>query len=149
MAEVSPPVRHLKIVVLKELLEGSVKAMMNRFESSIGTQSNICAVFARVRQDMFYYSVSPPPELRFAAPRGWNSHERKLEIRSVLTALEATSIMVEASPVHRDQNCDVYFRRVEEFIDRLFVLATCGVDVRAEEENLLIVTPNPREVESR
>ncbi|KAF4146384.1 SAC3/GANP family [Phytophthora infestans] len=128
IAELSPPVRHLKSVGLKELLEGSVKAMMYRFESSIGIQSNICAVFPRVRQDVLSSGVMdlvyPPPELQFAVvdpPRGWNSQERQLEIRSVLTALEATRIVVETSPVHRDQICDVYFKKVEEFIDRLFV----------------------------
>ncbi|KAG2791011.1 hypothetical protein PC129_g179 [Phytophthora cactorum] len=128
IAELSPPVRHLKSVGLKELLEGSVKAMMNQFESSIGIQSSICAVFPRVRQDILSSGVMdlvyPPPELQFAVvnpPRGWNSQERKYEIRTVLTALEVTRIVVETFSVDRDQTCDVYFKKVEDFIDRLFL----------------------------
>ncbi|ETL85503.1 hypothetical protein L917_14968 [Phytophthora nicotianae] len=128
IADMSPPVRHLKSVGLKELLEGSVRAMLNHFESSIGIQSSICAVFPRVRQDILSSGVMdvvyPPPELQFAVvdpPRGWNSQERKHEIRTVLTALEDTRIAVETSSVTRDQTCDVYFKKVESFIDRLFL----------------------------
>ncbi|KAG6618455.1 Dysferlin protein [Phytophthora cinnamomi] len=113
---------------LKELLEGSVKAMMNQYESSIGVHSNICAVFPRVREDVLSSGVMdltyPPPELQFAVmdpPQGWNSQERRHEIRTVLTALEVTRIEAEASAVQRDQTCDVYFRKVEDFIDRLFL----------------------------
>ncbi|OWZ13955.1 hypothetical protein PHMEG_00012635 [Phytophthora megakarya] len=131
IATLSPPVRHLKSVGLKELLEGSVKAVMNQFESSIGVQTGICAVFPRVYQDILSSGVMdlvyPPPELQFAVmdpPRGWNSQERKHEIREILTALESIHINIETSSVGRDQVCDVYFKKVEDFIDRLFLTST-------------------------
>ncbi|EGZ05994.1 hypothetical protein PHYSODRAFT_320063 [Phytophthora sojae] len=128
IAALTPPVRNLKSVGLKELLEGSVKAMMNQYESSMGIQAKICAVFPRVREDVLSSGVMdltyPPPELYFAVmdpPRGWNSQERRHEIHTVLTALEVTRIAVETSAVQRDQTCDVYFKKVEDFIDRLFL----------------------------
>ncbi|GMF12021.1 unnamed protein product [Phytophthora lilii] len=127
IASSSPPVRHLKSVGLKELLEGSVKAMMNQYESSVGVQNNICALFPRVREDILSSGVMdlayPPPELQSVVldpPYGWNSQEKRHEITTVLTALEVTRIAAETSAVKRDQACDVYFKKVEDFIDRLF-----------------------------
>jgi len=128
VAEVSTPVRHLTSVGLKELLEGSVKTIMNQYESSVGIQSHICAVFPRVREDILSSGVMdlayPPPELQFAImdpPPGWNSQSKQHEIRTVLTALEVTRIAAEPLvAVHRGQCCDVYFNRVVDFIDRLF-----------------------------
>ncbi|KAL3660060.1 hypothetical protein V7S43_014982 [Phytophthora oleae] len=140
VAALSPPVRHLKSVGLKELLEGSVKAMMNQFQSSVGIQDSICAVFPRVREDVLSSGVMdltyPPPELQFAVvdpPRGWNSQERRHEIRTILTALEVTRIIVETSPTNRDQTCDVYFKKVEDFIDRLFLLYPAATAVSTYE----------------
>ncbi|KAG1693696.1 hypothetical protein DVH05_023097 [Phytophthora capsici] len=140
VATLSLPVRHLKSVGLKELLEGSVKAMMNQFESSVGIQDNICAVFPRVRQDILSSGVMdltyPPPELQFAVvdpPCGWNSQERRHEIRTILTALEVTRIAVETSPTDRDQTCDVYFKKMEDFIDRLFLLYPAATAVSTYE----------------
>ncbi|KAK1944616.1 Germinal-center associated nuclear protein [Phytophthora citrophthora] len=139
-AALSLPVRHLKSVGLKELLEGSVKSMMNQFESSLDIQDKICAVFPRVSQDILSSGVMdltyPPPELQFAVvdpPRGWNSQKRRHEIRTILTALEVTRIAVETSPTDRDQTCDVYFKKVEDFIDRLFLLYPAATAVSTYE----------------
>ncbi|CAI5712028.1 unnamed protein product [Peronospora destructor] len=128
IATLSPRVRHLESVGLKELLEGSVKATMNQFESSVGIQSNMCAKFSRLQEDMLTSGVMdlayPPPELQFAIvepPRGWNSQEKRHEIKTILTALEVTRIGTVNSPLNCDETCDVYFEKVADFIDRLFV----------------------------
>ncbi|KAH7479816.1 Germinal-center associated nuclear protein [Phytophthora ramorum] len=127
IASLSPPVHNLKSVGLRELLEGSVKAMMNQYESSVGIQSQICAVFPRVREDILSSGVMdlayPPPELQSVVvdpPHGWNSQEKRHEIRTVLTALEVTFIAIEPSTVQCDQLCDVYFKKIVDFVDRLF-----------------------------
>ncbi|KAE8883447.1 hypothetical protein PF005_g76 [Phytophthora fragariae] len=147
IAALTPPVRNLKSVGLKELLEGSVKAMMNQYESTMDIQGSICAVFPRVREDILSFGVMdltyPPPELHFAVmapPRGWNSQERRHEIRTVLTALEVTRIAAETSSVQRDQACDVYFRKVEDFIDRLFLLYSASTAVSTYELKKRIYT---------
>ncbi|CAI5711307.1 unnamed protein product [Peronospora effusa] len=128
IATLSPRVRHLKSVGLKELLEGSVKATMNQYESMVGIQSNICAIFPRLQEDLLTSGVMdlayPPPELQFAIvepPRGWNSQEKRHEIRTILTALEVTRIATVNSPLNCDETCDAYFKKVADFIDRLFV----------------------------
>ncbi|GMF34156.1 unnamed protein product [Phytophthora fragariaefolia] len=104
IATLTPPVRNLKSVGLKELLEGSVKAMINQYESSMVLQGSICAVFPRVRKDILSSGVMdltyPPPELQYAV---------------------MDPPQVETSTVQRDQTCDVYFRKVENFIDQLFL----------------------------
>ncbi|CAI5743813.1 unnamed protein product [Peronospora destructor] len=128
IATLSPRVHHLESVGLKELLEGSVKVTMNEFESSVGIQSNICAKFSRLQEDMLTSGVMdlayPPPELQFAIvepPRGWNSQEKRHEIKTILTALEVTRIGTVNSSLKCDETCDVYFEKVADFIDRLFV----------------------------
>ncbi|CAH0473961.1 unnamed protein product [Peronospora belbahrii] len=128
IATLSPPVRHFKSVGLKELVEGSVKAATNQFESSVGIQSNICAAFPRLRDEILTSGVldllSSPPELQFAIiepPHDWNLKERRQEIQSILTALEVTRMAIVDSPLNCDQTCDVYFKKIEDFIDRLFV----------------------------
>uniref|UniRef100_M4C2H3 SAC3/GANP/THP3 conserved domain-containing protein n=1 Tax=Hyaloperonospora arabidopsidis (strain Emoy2) TaxID=559515 RepID=M4C2H3_HYAAE len=127
IAVLSSPMHHLKSVGLKELLESSMGAMMNQFESSIGLQSNICEAFRRVHENISTSGVMDltyaPPELRSAVvdpSRDWNSQERRHEMKTVLTALEVTRIAVVDSPLTRDEACDVYFKRVASFIDRLF-----------------------------
>uniref|UniRef100_A0AAV1UWI9 SAC3/GANP/THP3 conserved domain-containing protein n=1 Tax=Peronospora matthiolae TaxID=2874970 RepID=A0AAV1UWI9_9STRA len=127
IAELSPPMRHLKSVGLRELLESSMGAMTNQFESSIGLQSSICEAFRRVHENISTSGVMDltyaPPELQSAVvdpSRGWNSQERRHGMKKVLTALEVTRIAVVDSPLTRDEACDVYFKRVASFIDRLF-----------------------------
>ncbi|CAI5742282.1 unnamed protein product [Hyaloperonospora brassicae] len=127
IATLSPPVRHLESVGLKELLESSMGSMLNRFEASVEIQSNICDVFRRVHEDICASGVMDltysPPEVQYAvmAPSyDWNSEERRDKIKTILTALEATRIAVVDSSVACDEACDVYFKRVANFIDRLF-----------------------------
>ncbi|KAG7401995.1 hypothetical protein PHYBOEH_008516 [Phytophthora boehmeriae] len=128
-AALSPPVRLFKSVGLKELLETSLKAMMNQYQSSVSIQSMICAVFPRVRQDILSSGVMDfvylPPELLHVGLEplpGWNSQEKRHEIRTVLTALEVTRVTVESKQlaVKREHICDVYFNNIVDFVDRLF-----------------------------
>ncbi|RLN48149.1 hypothetical protein BBJ28_00001773 [Nothophytophthora sp. Chile5] len=129
IAASSPPQPQLSSVGLKELLENSVRATMNQYESSVGIQIEICSVFPRVREDILSFGILdlayPPPELQqvvLEPPFGWNSQEKRHEIGTVLTALEVTRIAVEdqTSAVDRLQFCDVYFNKIVDFIDRLF-----------------------------
>ncbi|RLN91112.1 hypothetical protein BBJ28_00011667 [Nothophytophthora sp. Chile5] len=129
VAASSPPQPQLNSVGLKELLENSLRATMNQYESSVGIQSKICSVFPRVREDILSSGILdlayPPPELHqvvLEPPLGWNSQEKRHEIGTVLTALEVTRITVEdqTSAVDRLQFCDVYFNKIVDFIDRLF-----------------------------
>lgn len=140
IAELSPPVRHCKSVELKELLESNVRAMMDCFESSIGMQRSICTTFAKLRDEILSSGVLDlvylPPELQFAivdSPRDWNSKERKHEIQNVMTSLEVTCIVLETSSINRGLTCDVYFKKLENFIDRLFLSHAARVAVSTYE----------------
>lgn len=128
-AALSPPVRQLRSVGLKELLEESLKTVINQHASSVAMQTVICSVFPRVRQDILSSGVMdlayPPPELQLVVlepQHGWNSLERQHEIRTVLTALEVTRVTIEcpALAVKRESVCDVYFNKIVDFVDRLF-----------------------------
>ncbi|KAL7679651.1 hypothetical protein Plhal304r1_c076g0163651 [Plasmopara halstedii] len=140
VAELSPPFPHIDSVGMKEILEDTTDAVLNRLESSINTQSRICAFFPRVHQDLLSSGIMDfvyiPPEMKcaFMDPQhGWNFQERRDKIQTVLTALEETRIVAETSPVDRDQTCDVYFKKVEEFIDQLFLSNVAATSVSTYE----------------